>query len=168
VVVGIALTLGGAGVPTVPVAARAPTARSVRTRAAIYDRDVVLGRFRVAIGGGGLGQKLREGDRVTPVGHYHVVRRGPERWQSRWLDFLLLDYPNDRDKERFRALKAVGKIPVWAAIGSAIGIHGGMRASWVGEDRIFDWTYGCVGMLDDDLEQVAAWVPDGTPVDIED
>src|SRR5262249_2419465 len=141
VIVALALSAAAAGVPAVgpPVARPLRATRALRlgvrpeqpiksrviappvaTRGRIvkhahqmevYDDDIILGRFRIAIGGGGLGPKLREGDKITPVGHYHVVGRGWERWLHGKEAFLLLDYPNESDKERFRNLKARGRIP---------------------------------------------------------
>jgi hypothetical protein len=126
--------------------------------------DGVLARYRVAIGGGGRGPKWREGAKTTPEGRYHVLRRNSHRDHN----FLLLDYPNEQDKERFAEAKRKHQLPWWTTIGSAVGIHGGTRDNWIVGDRIFDWTNGCVAVKDSEIDAIDALVPDGTEVDIED
>jgi murein L,D-transpeptidase YafK len=123
-----------------------------------------IARFRVAMGGGGLGNKKREGDKITPTGRYHVIRRNHHRYHN----FLLLDYPNELDQLRFDEARKKGQLPWWATIGSAVGIHGGTRDNWIAGDRVFDWTNGCVAVKDSEIDLIDNLVPDGTPVDIED
>ncbi len=130
--------------------------------------DGVAARYAVSLGPGGAGFKRREGDRVTPVGRYHVQSRGP----SAFTIFMRLDYPNADDWKRFRALKAAGALPKDATIGGDIGIHGGTpdgynaRPDVTMEQR--DWTLGCIGVEDEQIRAIARRVPDGTPVDIDD
>ena len=130
----------------------------------LHDARVVA-RYRVAIGPGGAGNKRREGDNVTPVGHYRIV--GHQR--SQFHIFLRLDYPNADDRLRFEALKASGELPKSATIGGDVGIHGApSRAEWKQDHKKFDWTAGCVAVDDLEIEDIAARVKDGTPVDIDD
>ena len=131
----------------------------------LYRGDVVLHRYRVAIGPGGPGFKRREGDKVTPVGHYHVTMHQP----SQFHEFLRLDYPNADDRARFAKLVASGELPKDATIGGDIGIHGAPpQPEWKAVHKNFDWTLGCVALDDAEIDEVGALVPDGTPVDIED
>jgi murein L,D-transpeptidase YafK len=122
--------------------------------------DEVLGVYTVSIGPGGYGYKKREGDMVTPVGRYHVTMHQPSQFKI----FLRLDYPNAQDWERFKTLKKEGALPNGAKIGGDIGIHGGTPPTLQGRD----WTAGCVGVLDDEIVEIAKLVPDGVVVDIED
>jgi murein L,D-transpeptidase YafK len=124
-----------------------------------------LATYAVSIGAGGMGPKKREGDRVTPTGRYHVVKRGPD---AKHHAFMLLDYPNAEDKRRFQEAKDSGEIGELTGIGYAIGIHGGGHSKWIGNDRVFDWTQGCVAVEDAEIDEIAAMVPDGATVDIED
>ncbi len=134
----------------------------------LYDGDRVVASFVASLGPGGAGFKLREGDDVTPVGHYRVV----SHQRSRFRIFLRLDYPNAEDRARFAAKKASGELPRDATIGGDIGIHGtpqekrwdAVRASLRGQD----WTAGCIGVQDDEIDRIAAWVRDGTVIDIDD
>jgi murein L,D-transpeptidase YafK len=131
----------------------------------VLDGERVLGRYSVAIGPGGAGPKRREGDRTTPVGRYHVVQRGPS---SAFHLFMLIDYPNAEDRARFRKTQAAGELPSGASIGGAIGIHGGNPDAWRTPDDVRDWTLGCIAVTNAEIERIAAAVPDGTAVDIED
>jgi len=134
---------------------------------ALYRGDVLMKTYKVAIGPGGQGFKHREGDRVTPVGHYHVIMHQP----SQFHQFLRLDYPNAEDFRRFNEAKARGELPKTARIGGDIGIHGPpVTVPSVAKPflKLRDWTAGCIALNDDEISEVASLVRDGTPVDIED
>lgn len=131
----------------------------------LYDGARPLGTYRVAIGPGGPGPKLREGDKVTPTGRYHIVSRNPSRFRV----FLRLDYPNAADKARFADLKRRGVLEPNATIGGSIGIHGAPPERLAKPlHKQVDWTLGCVALDDDEIVALSARVADGTPVDIED
>ena len=129
----------------------------------LYDGAELLGTYTVSIGPGGAGPKLREGDRVTPVGDYHIVWKGPSRFNT----FMLLDYPNAEDRARFAKLKAQGSLAKGARIGGDVGIHGAGPVYAPG-DEIQDWTLGCVAVDDEEIQRIAPMVPVGTPVHIAD
>ncbi len=129
------------------------------------DGEATLATYRVAIGPGGAGEKLREGDSVTPVGHYHIVFKKPSAYRV----FMLLDYPNADDRARFAKLKASGALPKAARIGGDVGIHGAPpQPEWKTIHKDYDWTLGCVAVDDEEIESIAKIVPEGTPVDIRD
>jgi murein L,D-transpeptidase YafK len=129
----------------------------------LFAGTVGLETYHVAIGPGGSGHKHREGDKVTPVGRYHIVNRGP----STFTIFMRLDYPNAEDRKRFAELKASGQLPNGATIGGDIGIHGG-SLPYDPDKAPNDWTLGCVAVDNDEIRAIAKRVPDGTVVDIED
>ena len=131
----------------------------------LYQGELLLKTYRVAIGPGGAGNKHMEGDKVTPVGHYHVLWRMPSQVHV----FLRLDYPNAEDKARFDEARAAGTLPKGATIGGDIGIHGAPAAKeWKSLHKTVDWTLGCVALDDAEIDEIAAAVKDGTPVDVED
>jgi murein L,D-transpeptidase YafK len=134
----------------------------------LYDGERAVAVYRVAIGPGGLGPKHREGDQVTPVGHYRVVSHSPSKYRI----FLRLDYPNADDRARFAALKQAGALQKDATIGGDIGIHGTPQRHvfdlWRPLHKLTDWTAGCIAVDDDEIDQISARVKDGTPVDIDD
>jgi murein L,D-transpeptidase YafK len=123
--------------------------------------------FPAVFGIGGIRNKLHEGDRRTPTGLYAIIG---ERRHRRWRRFLLLDYPNLHDAERYGVAMSDGKIPLLgnqpAGLGGAVGIHGTDKPEL--NRKQVDWTYGCISISNDDVEDLATLVPIGTPVLIED
>ena len=98
------------------------------------------------------GHKQEEGDGRTPEGHYIIDRRNPDS------DFHLsigISYPNARDVEVARRL---GINP-----GGDIFIHGTPRPF---SGRGDDWTWGCIAVTNDEMEDIYAMVRDGTPISI--
>ena len=120
--------------------------------------------YRVAIGSGGAGPKRMEGDNVTPVGTYHVTGR----IKGLFHNFLVVSYPNDEDRARYAELKKRGEVPEGHGVGNGIGIHGTGHADWNGVHKEHDWTFGCVALDDDEIDEVAAVVKDGTRIVIND
>ena len=119
--------------------------------------DQVVKSYDVALGGGGLAPKRRQGDRRTPEGLYTIDYRNPA---SRFHLALHISYPQPTDKQRARQL---GTDP-----GGDIMIHGlGPGYSWAGElHRNHDWTDGCIAVTDAEIEEIWRVVADGTPVEI--
>jgi murein L,D-transpeptidase YafK len=72
---------------------------------------------------------------------------------------LSLDYPNTRDKERFKAELSKGTLPAWAKIGGGIEIHGG-------GGKGVDWTEGCIALTDSEIDLVFNLAKVGTTVTI--
>ena len=132
---------------------------------ALYSGETFIKKYSVAIGPGGPGYKHREGDKVTPVGHYHVTMHQP----SQFHQFLRLDYPNAEDRARFARLQASGELPKEATIGGDIGIHGAPpQPQWKSVHKTVDWTLGCVAVDDAEIDEIGHLVADGTPVEITD
>jgi murein L,D-transpeptidase YafK len=117
----------------------------------------VIHTYKVALGRGGLAPKEREGDALTPEGHYFIDARNAD---SAYHRALHISYPNAEDRSRAAKL---GVPP-----GGAIMIHGlpnGM--GWIGSaHRFYDWTLGCVAVTDPEIEEIWNLVPVGTPVEI--
>ncbi len=120
--------------------------------------------YRVAIGSGGSGPKRMRGDNVTPVGTYRVTAH----IKGVFHQFLSVSYPNDEDRARYAELKRRGEIPRGRGIGSDIGIHGTGHADWNGVHKENDWTFGCVALDDDEIDEIAGLVKDGTRIVISD
>lgn len=123
----------------------------------LFARGRLLRTYRVALGGGGLAPKTREGDHLTPEGRYRIDGRLAH---SSFHRALHISYPSPADRRRAQAL---GVRP-----GGAIMIHGlpnGM--SWLGaRHRLSDWTNGCIAVTDEEIEEIWRAVPDGTAVEI--
>ena len=110
--------------------------------------------YYVTIGKNGL-EKLREGDKKTPVGVYHVVSRLPK---DKLTDFYgsgayPISYPNEWDQMRGRD-------------GHGIWLHGTPRDTYSRPPRASD---GCIVLTNQDLEALAARLQIGsTPIVIAD
>lgn len=114
-----------------------------------YEFDVELGRNWV-------GDKKKMGDKATPEGMYKIINKFSG---TKYNNALLLDYPNDQDKERFNREKARGTIPKTAKIGGGIEIHGS-------GGKGVDWTEGCIALDDSEMAVVFRIATIGTPVTI--
>lgn len=98
----------------------------------------------VELGYNGLKQKLQSGDGATPEGLYRVTRK-KGRGETRYYKALLLSYPNDADRRRFREARINGEIPRSSSIGGLIEIHGeGGRGQ--------NWTDGCVAVTNEEMD----------------
>lgn len=148
--------------------------RERRLRARCEGGGVV--EMRVAVGRGSNGDKREAGDSRTPEGHYRIS--GPPRPSRRFYRFVPIDYPSladaataraegrlsESDYRRIAAAHGLGEPPpADTALGGQLGFHGeGKR--WRGDSRHLDWTYGCIGLADADVDFIAARSAVGTPV----
>jgi lipoprotein-anchoring transpeptidase ErfK/SrfK len=120
----------------------------------IYKKGVRTASLDIGLGRFGLSDKMYSGDEATPEGRYKIVRKFPN---GTFYKALLIDYPNEEDKQSFARSKRAGTIPGKAGIGGAIEIHGG------GKDSL---TRGCVGMENKDMDAVYEAAGVGTVVTI--
>ena len=119
--------------------------------------DRVLRDYQVALGPNSTGPKRRNGDGRTPEGRYWLD------WRSQVSQFhraIHISYPNEGDLEFARR--------AGTEAGGGVMIHGlPSGGSWVGEEHLdFDWTNGCIGVTDDEMEEIWGLVDDGTPIEI--
>jgi murein L,D-transpeptidase YafK len=123
----------------------------------LLSRGKVLKTYKIALGGNPDGPKERKGDNKTPEGTYVIDSRNKD---SRYHLSLHISYPNEKDKKR---AKKLGVSP-----GGDIMIHGIKNGfSWAGDYHTdVDWTKGCIAVTDDEIEEIARLVPNGTIVEI--
>jgi murein L,D-transpeptidase YafK len=127
--------------------------------------------FRMVLGFAPEGDKERQGDGRTPEGDFYVCTKNE---RSSFYLSLGLNYPDDaaaarglRDglitrAEHDRIVRAnqEGRCPPWdTKLGGEIFIHGGGTAS--------DWTFGCVALENEHVEELFEHLPAGTPVRVE-
>jgi murein L,D-transpeptidase YafK len=126
-------------------------------RLTIYREGAPLKVYRVALGRDPLGPKQVEGDGRTPEGLYTIDWR---KLDSSYHRALHVSYPNQQDVARARQR---GESP-----GGSIMIHGLPNGlGWIGTaHRATDWTDGCIAVTDDEIEELWAAIPDGTPIEI--
>ncbi len=121
-------------------------------RMMLLHHDRVLEDYRINLGFAPVGHKTFEGDGRTPEGLYWIDRRNPN---SNFHLSLGISYPNERDRE---VAAAMGKSP-----GGDIFIHGQKNPRK--KDKR-DWTWGCISVTNDQIEDIYAMVRDGTPIAI--
>jgi murein L,D-transpeptidase YafK len=123
----------------------------------LLSKEKIIKTYKIALGGDPIGPKTRLGDHKTPEGIYVLDFRNPH---SQFYRSIHVSYPSPRD--RAEAHKN-GVSP-----GGDIFVHGlpnGYR--FVGAaHRLHDWTDGCVAVTDEEIEEIWAAVPDGTPIEI--
>lgn len=138
-------------------------------RLTLYDGQAVVKVYRVCTGLAE-GDKEKEGDKRTPEGQFYICYKNPE---SKYTLSMGLSYPNQEDAARGlrdglisqaqhdAIVSAIGEglQPPWdTPLGGEIMIHG------AGGGR--QGTLGCVGMDDNDIRELYAALPIGTPVEI--
>jgi murein L,D-transpeptidase YafK len=126
-------------------------------RMSLFRGDRQLARYRIALGFAPVGDKERQGDGRTPEGRYRIDLKNPD---SQFHLSARISYPDAADREQARAR---GVDP-----GGAIFIHGtpGRDAPYGENERIPDWTLGCIAVTNDEIEEVWRLVSTGTAVEI--
>ena len=66
----------------------------------VFDENGWLLTYPVVFGTSEMTDKMMEGDRRTPEGHFRIIAK---KIHPEWGYFLLLDYPTQTDIEKFRA-----------------------------------------------------------------
>lgn len=145
---------------------------------AIYRGDTELKVYRAHFGEGGMGDKEVQGDRKTPEGNFYITEKSiltpaDEYLGTRWMR---LSYPNIEDAGRGLNQGIIDKAthdsiadainkgqtpPQRTALGGGVGIHGGDVPEF--EDN---WTWGCIGLTNEDAEEIYGYVSVGTTVTI--
>jgi len=117
----------------------------------------VLRTYKVALGQGGLAPKRKQGDGLTPEGHYLIDARNAA---SHYHKALHVSYPNAEDRKRAAKL---GVAP-----GGDIMIHGlpNGKGAIGSAHRLYDWTLGCIALTNEEIDDIWNQVRIGTPVEI--
>lgn len=144
----------------------------------VYNGNTPLKSYHVELGDSGSGDKSISGDHKTPEGSFYITQKltlnpSDEYLGTRWMR---LSYPNIEDAQRGldsglinettynRIVNAINNgltPPQDTALGGGVGIHGGSTAA-LGTN----WTYGCVGLTNSDVEDFYNYVKVGTKVTI--
>lgn len=142
----------------------------------LYQKNRLLKSYAVSLGDSGPEAKRVAGDHKTPEGYFYIVQKQLLNpidlfLGSRWLR---IGYPNSIDAARgiqqgllsqseFEAIVAAfgqrSLPPQQTALGGGVGIHGGSGGANTG-----DWTWGCIGLANRDVEDFYDYVPQGAAV----
>lgn len=144
--------------------------RKKRRALEVYDGGKLIKTFTVVLGFAPTGGKEIEGDGRTPEGEFYVFTKNAE---SKFHLSLGLSYPSKDDaqrglgagvitrSERDEIVSAIDNKtmpPQKTALGGEIYIHGGGVES--------DWTWGCVALKNEEIEELFRLIPVGTKVEI--
>ncbi|HBE19430.1 MAG TPA: hypothetical protein DEG17_11585 [Cyanobacteria bacterium UBA11149] len=132
-------------------------------RLILYYNHQPIKSYPVVFGKNPVADKLKEGDLKTPEGIFQIRDLYPH---PNWSKFLWLDYPTKQSWQKHFQSKMAGKINVSDTIGSEVGIHGVPA----GEDNLIDkrsnWTWGCISLKNQDVDELYQVVQQGTKVEI--
>ena len=115
----------------------------------LLHKNQLLKSYTFELGFQPRGHKTVRGDGKTPEGAYLIDRKNPN---SSFHLSLGISYP---DIEDFMAAQARGENP-----GGDIFIHG-TPSRFTGQP---DWTWGCIAVTNDEVEEIYAMVNVGTPI----
>lgn len=115
----------------------------------LISEQQLLRSYEFELGFAPTGHKQQEGDGRTPEGAYRINRRNPF---SRFHLSLGISYPNVSD---VAAARARGVSP-----GGDIFIHG-TPEHMIGQP---DWTWGCIAVQNQQMDEMYSMVPIGTPI----
>lgn len=145
---GLAACSTGLPVYTGPEVTRIQVFKTAR-RMQLLHHTTLLKEYTFELGFAPTGHKEQEGDGKTPEGAYLIDRRNPN---SSFHLSLGISYPNADD---IAAAKAKGVKP-----GGDIFIHG-TPDRWRGTP---DWTWGCIAVTNDEMEEIYVMVQNGTQI----
>ncbi|MBO0858019.1 MAG: L,D-transpeptidase family protein [Chloracidobacterium sp.] len=119
--------------------------------------DRKIKEYSIALGRNPNGKKIMEGDERTPEGRCKLDYRNPNSVAHLSIH---ISYPDQNDISQARA-KGV-------APGGAVMIHGLPKGfGFLGRlQRLWDWTDGCIGVTNPEIEEIWRYVPDGAPIEI--
>lgn len=115
----------------------------------LFSGEKVLKSYNFQLGFAPEGHKQIEGDGRTPEGGYRISYKNPD---SRFHLSLKINYPNANDRAKAHSM---GKSP-----GGDIFIHG-TPSLYAGEA---DWTWGCIAVTDQEMEDIYSMVNVGTVI----
>lgn len=123
----------------------------------LFQHHHLLKTYRIALGEQPVGAKHFKGDMRTPEGLYFVNAKNPN---SHYHKSLGISYPSQKDREYAHR---IGKDP-----GGDVKIHGLPNGQgYVGADHVLkDWTWGCIAITDEEIDELFAHVQVGVYVNI--
>ena len=127
-----------------------------------YDSEPVKA-YEAVFGTVPVGDKRMEGDRKTPEGVFRIRDLYPH---DEWSKFIWLDYPTPESWQKHLQAKMNGDIGPDATIGGEIGIHGVPEGADGLIDTRSNWTWGCIALKNADVDEIYAYVTQGSVVEI--
>lgn len=134
----------------------------------VYESSDLIGYYKIALGKNPVSDKNRNGDFSTPEGNFYICHKN---LKSKFHLSLLISYPNTEDAERGLKDSIISKEeynnivfainhkktpPQNTALGGDICIHGGGTVS--------DWTFGCIALENEHIEEMFRVINNGINV----
>ncbi len=123
----------------------------------VFNSKVLLKVYHASLGQIPVGPKQFKGDLKTPEGLYHINGRNAKSEAHKNLG---ISYPNDAQRAY---AKKMGR-----PTGGDVKIHGALNG-FNGDKTDYqgsDWTWGCIAVLDEEIDELFTHVPIGTPINI--
>ena len=122
-----------------------------------YSNDELIKTYKIALGRQPIGAKQYQGDHKTPEGIYYINDKNPN---SVCYKNVGISYPNKKDVEIARALDKPA--------GGDIKIHGLLnKKGYIGKfHRWNDWTNGCIGVTNKEMEELYHAIKIGAQIEI--
>jgi murein L,D-transpeptidase YafK len=124
----------------------------------------IIKSYPIVLGTDPVNDKLREGDRCTPEGKFKIKAMYPHK---SWSKFIWFDYPNAESYEKHNLAKKNKVIPSNATIGGEVGIHGVPGGADYVIDMRQNWTWGCISLKNNDINEIYKFAFIGMIVEIE-
>ena len=121
----------------------------------VFNDNHLVKMYRICLGVNPEGRKQVSGDYKTPEGLYHTTYRNEF---SQFHKSFGISYPNAEDVMN---AKKLGK-----SAGGDVMVHGlPNRDANVGMDRYQnDWTWGCIALRNEEIDELFTRVNPGTPI----
>jgi murein L,D-transpeptidase YafK len=119
--------------------------------------DKIIKTYTIALGKEPIGAKEFEGDGKTPEGEYQIYHKSAH---SNFYKSLGISYPTEVQKT---FAQKNGKLA-----GGQIRIHG-FKNDFMGdqaEEKKRDWTEGCIGVTNAEMDEIFEWVEVGIKIHI--
>jgi murein L,D-transpeptidase YafK len=122
-----------------------------------YSKGEIIKTFKISIGKNSTGKKEFKDDYKTPEGIYSISSKGPHKLFHK---YLYVSYPNKNDILNAKKHRK--------DVGGQILIHGLHKSyAFIGKfHRFMDWTKGCMGMTNKEIDELYDAIDVGTPIQI--
>jgi murein L,D-transpeptidase YafK len=123
----------------------------------VYNNGIEQKKYRCGVGDNLIGHKQKKGDNRTPEGKYYITDRSNK---SDYYKNLHISYPNETDI----ANAAKNKVNP----GGDIKIHGYANkfGNFIDRYLYYSSTRGCVGVTNNDMDELFKWVKDSAVITI--
>lgn len=125
----------------------------------LLHQDQVVRRYPMRLGFQPIGHKTQEGDGKTPEGRYTIDWRNPN---SLFYKSLHISYPNKQDLAQAKARGV--------SAGGDVMIHGSTNSETAKLPKMMDympnkdWTWGCVAVTNNTMDEIWKLVDNGTAI----